>query len=208
MIVSHEARTLFVHVQKTGGVTVESTLLQSLPGATYVRGLPEGRHSRLGAAIDAHPEVADYWTFGFVRNPWARLFSWWTMIQRRGRAAERSPQYAERVADHAFWSGVLDAHPDFESFVLRGPEQFGRLRRPQLAYLRTKDRRADFIGRTESLDADLRTVLSHLGLPPPEVVPRKNAGARHDYREHYDDRMRDRVGELFAADIDEFGYEF
>ena len=33
VIVSHPARVLFVHVQKTGGSTVQSVLLDRLPGA-------------------------------------------------------------------------------------------------------------------------------------------------------------------------------
>ena len=61
MIVSHEARALFVHVQKTGGSTLQTVLLDRLPGAENVAGLPGAKHAHLGAALEAHPELAAYW---------------------------------------------------------------------------------------------------------------------------------------------------
>jgi hypothetical protein len=214
VIVSHPARVLFVHVQKTGGSTVQSVLLDRLPGAEKLAGLPGAKHALLRTALDRHPELRDYWTFGFVRNPWSRLWSWWSMIDRRHVQRDEGHAWAtRRIDNNNFWSGVLRDLPDFEAFVLKGPEQFTRLRTPQLRYLRAGDRRADFIGRTESFTEDLTEVCRHLGLEPPPQEQRRNAqpGATREgssYRDHYTPAMRDRVGELFAADIDEFGYEF
>ena len=209
MLVSASARALFVHVQKTGGLTVESTLLTLLPDAQLVRGLPDGRHARLGAALRAHPEYADFWIFGFVRNPWARMYSWHSMIQRRRGVAESGNSVvAEQIQNNKFWSKVAAEFPDFESFVMRGPDEFRRLRTPQVRYLESGQRKADFIGRTESLTGDLQGVLEHLGLPPLEETPHKNAGPSGDYRAAYTDEMQARVGELFAADVAAFDYRF
>ncbi len=203
---------LFVHVQKTGGSTVEALLLRDLPGAERVSGLPGGRHSTLRQVVAAHPEVRDYWSFGFVRNPWARLYSWHAMVLRRGEVAEAGRgRMAERVDRSRFWGPVLARYPDFESFVMEAPAEFGRLRRAQVDYLRTRrpqEHRVDLIGRTETLDDDVRRVLVHLGLPVPASVPRTNAGPPTGYRDHYTPAMRDRVAELFSADVEEFGYEF
>jgi hypothetical protein len=208
VIVSHQARVLFVHVQKTGGSTVQSVLLDRLPGAEKLAGLPGAKHAHLGAALDRQPELAAYWTFGFVRNPWARLWSWWSMIDRRDDQRETGHAWAtRRIANNQFWSGVLELG-SFEAFVLEGPERFERLRTPQLDYLRAGDRRADLIGRTESFGSDLARACARLGLAPPPEAPRRNAGPSSSYRDHYTPAMRDRVAELFAADVDEFGYEF
>ena len=209
MIVSHEARALFVHVQKTGGSTLQTVLLERLPGAEPVTGLPGAKHAHLGAALRAHPELAAYWTFGFVRNPWARLWSWWSMIDRRKDQRDEGHAWAtRRVANNPFWSGVIEELPDFEAFVMEGPERFGRLRKPQLAYLEAGDRRADFIGRTETFSDDLAQVCERLGVEPPPAEPRRNAGPSGSYRDHYTPAMRDRVAGLFRADLDAFGYEF
>ena len=210
MIVSHSARVLFVHVQKTGGSTVQSVLLDRLPGAEKLAGLPGAKHAHLRAALRAHPELAAYWTFGFVRNPWARLWSWWSMIERRQEMRDEGHAWAtRRIENNPFWSGVLAEMPDFEAFVTKGPERFARLRTPQLRYLRTPQRRADFIGRTETFGDDLAQVCDRLGIEPPPEAPRRNADpAAGSYRDHYTPAMRQRVAELFAPDLREFGYEF
>ena len=209
MIVSHPGRVLFVHVQKTGGSTVQTVLLDRLPGAEKLAGLPGAKHAHLRAAVTAHPEVADYWTFGFVRNPWARLWSWWSMIERRDEMRDDGHEWAtRRIANNPFWNGVIDDLPTFEAFVMEGPERFGRLRTPQLRYLRTKDKKADFIGRTETFSDDFRAVCERLGIEPPPQEPRRNAGPSSSYRDQFTGPMKDRVAELFKADLDEFGYEF
>ena len=209
MIVSHPARVLFVHVQKTGGSTVQSVLLDRLPGAEKLTGLPGAKHAHLADALEAHPELAGYWTFGFVRNPWARLWSWWSMIGRRGEMREGGNAWAaRRIKRNDFWSGTLDAMQDFETFVMEGPERFARLRTPQLDYLRTPERRADFIGRTEAFTADFGEVCARLGIAPPPEEPRRNAGPGGSYRDQYTPAMRERVADLYAVDVREFGYDF
>jgi hypothetical protein len=211
VIVSHSEQVLFVHVQKTGGSTVQSVLLDRLPGAEKLAGLPGAKHAHLKAALRTHPELAAYWTFGFVRNPWARLWSWWSMIDRRQDQRDEGHAWAtRRIANNPFWNGVLAELPDFEAFVMQGPERFARLRTPQLRYLRTPQRRADFIGRTETFGADLAQVCERLGIEAPPEAPRRNAdrGAHGSYRDHYTPAMRQRVAELFEPDLREFGYEF
>lgn len=210
MIVSRSERVLFVHVQKTGGITIDTLLLKRLPGAERIDGLPGGRHVTLEKVTAAHPEVGDFWTFGFVRNPWSRMWSWWSMVQRRGQAAAsgHNPALTERVGRNKFWSGAFAGLPDFESFVMEGPKRFARLGTPQVDYLRTPRRRADFIGRTESFDRDLARVCERIGVELPPALPRQNSGSTGDYQDHYTPTMRRRVGELFAADVREFGYEF
>ncbi|QIG44814.1 sulfotransferase family protein [Nocardioides anomalus] len=212
MIVSHPARVLFVHVQKTGGSSVQSVLLERLPGAEKLAGLPGAKHAHLTDALAHDPGLATYWTFGFVRNPWARLWSWWSMISRREDQRAGGNAWADRrIANNAFWRGTLELET-FERFVLEGPDRFARLRTPQRDYLRAGEREADFTGRTESFGADFRTACEHLGIEAPPEEPRRNAdpGAaqRPPYREQYTPAMRDRVAELFAADLDAYGYDF
>lgn len=208
MIASPERKVLFVHVQKTGGSSIEAFLLARLPGAVQVKGLAGGRHATLRQAIRAQPDMAGYWSFGFVRNPWARMHSWHSMIVRRGEGARAgNPVLRERIRA-PFWGGILERYPSFEEFVLDAPEEFDRLRRPQLDYLRAGRTRADFIGRTEQLDADLAWVCERLALPARDEAPRRNVGPTTNYREHYTPAMRDKVAKDFAPDIAEFGYEF
>lgn len=207
MLVSDAHRFLFVHVQKTGGVSVEHLLRPHLPQARSVSGL--SRHARLGQVLRVEPALADYWIVGFVRNPWARLVSWYGMVQRfRVLADQGSPKAQRFLAGKGFMAGVARDYPDFDSFVLRGPDDWPRLRTPQVSYLRSPGREADFVGRTESFERDVRAVMTRLELPVPDAIPRDNAAPPRDYRASYTPLTRDRVAEVFAADLEAFGYSF
>lgn len=201
MIVSEPGRVLFVHVQKAAGTSVARLLLDHVDGAQRDTSLRGRKHATLPTILQARPAYGDFFIFGFVRNPWARMLSWYLMIQRRAG-------HPDLVAASPFWRGVLDGYPDFESFVMRAPEEFDRLARPQLDYLRAGGRRADFIGRTESFDQDLAVIRDRLGLPRAAEEPRFNHGMPRPYQDHFTPAMRDRVGELFASDVEEFGYTF
>jgi hypothetical protein len=203
VLASESRRFLFIHVQKTGGTTIQS-VLRAVPDARR----PEGcnKHTPLRAALRRHPEFADYWIFGFVRNPWARYVSWWEMIQR-AKASGDSAGWSRRMMASNFIGGAAK-YPDFNTFVERGPEDYNRLSRNQVNYLSTRTRRADFIGRTETFADDMRTVLARLDVPVPEEIPQRNKSEYGGYRDYYTPATRDRLGELFKADVDTFGYEF
>jgi hypothetical protein len=66
----------------------------------------------------------------------------------------------------------------------------------------------DFIGRLETFARDVAVVRERLGLPPTEDVPHLNRSRRGSYRDYYNDATRKRVAEVFAKDIDAFGYTF
>ncbi len=93
--------------------------------------------------------------------------------------------------------------------MLRGTEDLPRLRRPQIRYLRARGRRADFIGRTETLAEDVAHAMTRVGLSA-DALDHHNRGKRDPskYRHYYSEASRKRIEELFAADIKEFGYRF
>ncbi|GAB2878417.1 sulfotransferase family 2 domain-containing protein [Nocardioides pacificus] len=208
VLISDSHRMLFVHVQKTGGVSIQHMLEAALPDARKLR--PPNRHATLTEILEREPAVVDYWSFGFVRNPWSRLVSWYDMVRRLMVEADRGWKGSIRhLTTNPFLGAVARDYPTFDDFVLRGPDEWERLRTPQIDYLRTPNRTVDFIGRTESLSADIRHVFAHLGLPEPEEVLRKNtAEAKPDWRERYTPATRSRVAEIFAPDLELFGYEF
>lgn len=207
MLVSDAHRMVFIHVQKTGGVTVSKVLEPVVPD---LRQVPEKgiKHSTLAQGLAQEPDLAAYWTFGFVRNPWSRLVSWWAMVQRFKEMADHGVETAQgRFARNGFLR-TARTYPDFDTFVLRGSEELERLRTPQASYLRAGEREADFVGRTESLKADLEQAFTHLGLPFPAELPHTNKSPHAHYTTYYSEVSRRRVAELFAADVEAYGYEF
>ena len=206
MIISDSHRFLFVHVQKTGGSAFDVAVKQVIPD---VRSIPKAdRHASLATILELEPGLSDYWTAGFVRNPWARMLSWYRMVDRFREGASTRVGYRQALARNRFLAEAARQHHDFESFVMKGTTRFRRLRVPQVHYLSTRTRRTDFVGRQETFDADVRAIFARLDLPQVEIPPINVDPDRPDYHDAYTDPMRRRVEELFARDIEVFGYRF
>ena len=207
MLISDTHRFLFVHVQKTGGSTIDNVLTAALGD---VRRIPAAnRHAPLDRLLQLEPGLAEYWTAGFVRNPWARMLSWWRMMERfREGAAQGNQRHVDHLARNRFIASILETYPDFESFVLGAPDEHPRLRKPQIRFLDVPGGKADFIGRQESLETDLHAIYDHLGLEWVELASVNIDPGRPDYREVYTPRARQRIAELFEPDLRAFDYEF
>ena len=207
-MISDQHRFLFVHVQKTGGSTIDNNLSASLGD---VRRIKEAhRHAPLERLLQLEPGLADYWTAGFVRNPWARMLSWWRMVERFRDGAERGVErYLDHLSRNKFVAGIIENHPDFESFVLEATEEHPRLRKPQVEFMNADGTsRPTSSGRQESLEDDLHAIYDHLGLEWVELQSVNIDPGRPDYRDVYTPVTRDRIAELFAADLAAYGYEF
>jgi chondroitin 4-sulfotransferase 11 len=197
MVISHRARCLFVHIQKTGGASIESVLRHNDPAIASAE--HEGRRhmsAREMRALVGPDSWSRYFKFAFVRNPWDRLVSWYHMCIQ----VPAPNRFACFVREHA---------PTFDEFVTKattGPGE--RTTRNQLDYL-TDDRGeviVDFIGRYEALHQDFARVQERLGLPV--ALPHVNRSVHGDYRAYYSDETRDIVARRFAGDIRFFGYDF
>ncbi|WP_235736946.1 sulfotransferase family 2 domain-containing protein [Nocardioides alcanivorans] len=208
MRVSDSRRVLFVHVPKTGGSTIDRVLDTEVPDSRKVAGRP--RHATLKGILAAEPELADYWVFGFVRNPWARMVSWWSMVNTVFEAYERGePRVVRKVnANPKAWLPEGEFAKDFDAFVLEGTAKIRKVGRPQMEMLSAPDRMADFVGRIENFHADVNTVRERLGLEPLVEIPRANKSSHGPYQDYYNATTRQKVAEVYAADIEAFGYEF
>jgi hypothetical protein len=199
---------LFVHVPKSGGSSIDRIFDTELSDARTVPG--RQRHAPYSRLLLAEPALADYWSFGFVRNPWARLVSWWTMVEKvLDRADAGHPRALERIAKRPeVWLEEGAYRHDFDRFVLEGTVALKKLGRSQLATLSARGRRVDFIGRLETFDRDISVVRERLGLSATETAPHVNRSAHRHYREYYNDVTREHVAKVFADDVEAFGYRF
>lgn len=209
MRVSDSSRVLFVHVQKTGGSTLDRMFDDEVPDARRVGDL--ARHAPYSRILAVEPELEDYWSFGFVRNPWARMVSWFTMIQ--GVFAKHDRGVPKTVRKFEKWPGVWGAFEpyrhSFDAFVLEGTDALAKVGRAQVDMLRTADgREVDFIGRTENFIPDLNVARAKLGLDPLDEIKRVNATSKGHYSDYYNDATRAKVAEVYAKDIEEFGYTY
>jgi len=207
--VSDTSRVLFVHVPKTGGSTIDGFFDREVPDARTVAEIP--RHSPYGVILRRAPTLADYWSFGFVRNPWARMVSWWAMVNKVFDNAEAGQEQALRkLRDYPqAWLREGALRHDFSAFVLQGTETIPKVGRPQLRTLSALGgRRVVKNKRIENFDHDTAELREKLGLPAIEAAPRRNTSSHGHYSDYYDDTTRARIAEVFAPDIDAFGYTF
>ncbi len=209
MLISDSHRFLFVHVQKTGGSTIDNNLTASLGDVRRIR--EAHRHAPLARLLQLEPGLTDYWVAGFVRNPWSRMLSWWRMVDRFRDGAERGVErYLDHLSRNKFVAEIIEKHPSFEAFIMDATAEHPRLRKPQVEFMTDSvtGRSADFVGRQESLEGDLRTIYDHLGLEWVELQSVNIDPGRPDYHDVYTPAPRDRVAELFAADLAAYGYDF
>ena len=186
-------RCIFVHIPKCAG----SSLAEGLLGQRNIGHIPLYWHQL------ADPErFDDYFKFAFVRNPWDRLVSAYLYLQRGG--APRRDRG---------WSRLVQRFPDFDAFVQHwlSPENARRslLFLPQHEFVcdRFGLPGVDFIGRFENLAEDFASVAACLAMPArlPEV---NRSPERQPYQEYYTQASRELVAQVYARDLQWFGYRF
>jgi chondroitin 4-sulfotransferase 11 len=200
LFVSDSHKLVFVHIQKTGGVTVDRLLNERIPD---LRGLV-ARHGFASQGMDQLDEWDEYFKFAFVRNPWDRLVSWYTMVTSFPRAGNE------------LWHYVHANSSTFEEFIYNCTDEVEikegvhySFAYNQLDYVTDEQGNllVDFIGRLENFDKDVQEVFRRIGYEL-ETVPHKNRSGHRHYSTFYTPETELIVRERFERDIQYFGYEF
>ena len=126
-----------------------------------------------------------YFKFAFERNPWDRQVSFYHHRYRR----EAAP-------------------PPFASFI-KGDRR-ARINNYEI-YSIGGDVSVDFVGRFESLEADLKHALHQVGLSFDRALPRAKTTFRKTgkpYRDYYDGDTRAIVGDWYTREIELLDYAF
>lgn len=206
MLVSLEQRVLFVHIQKTGGKTVEHIMYERFPGVQKLLGMHD--HAKWAKAQMPPTLWEDLFKFAFVRNPWDRLVSWYSMIKQS--VGVQSPHERNKLRQY-----VIDTAPTFTDFIKHctativengGTKSFLF---NQLDYIADDDDNliVDFVGRYESFSQDMTRILTKLGIDDC-TIPHANASRHDHYSRYYTDETREIVADRYARDIAFFGYCF
>ena len=226
MIISEALGLIFIKTRKTAGTSVQETLAAFCgPNDIIAGGRRAGAHrnvwfspagyylTRATCALTGrcfwptaghtskHATIAQviavlgdrhasYFKAAFVRNPFDLVVSryWWDRAKGRHCIAD----FNDWVEDHYAVTGnwMLDS---LHSFTHVDGEC-----------------RVDFIGRYETLTQDFESLCARVGIVPCPPLPNKKSGHRpqRDYRTLYSDTSRAIVTELFAEDLELFGYRF
>lgn len=137
------------------------------------------------------------------------MIDWWNHEHGPASGKPQSLVRTKPSDGNPMWRTVATEYAGFDDFVLRGTEELHRVGKPQWSYLHApgRGRTADFIGRTENFAEDVAVVQRRLGLEP-SAPPHLLRHSRGSYRDYYNDATRKKVAEVYAVDIDRFGYTF
>jgi len=207
MLISLSKKFVFVHVQKTAGTSIRAVLQEhavtprrSLLNKTltrlrlrrdirnfYLR--PHASIRQIQGIIPAE-ELAQMFTFAFVRNPWDRLVSWYSfMVQtpdhRRHRLVTRLGSF------EAFLRFEVKRDKSSQYRMLSGAD--GMLL-------------VDFVGRFENLRNDFDIVLNRLGISA--ELPRTKVSKHAPYQSFYTPETAALVERHWHDDVSHFGYSF
>jgi hypothetical protein len=191
MLLSNKHRVLFIHVSRTGGTSIRELLRASMPDAE------EGvRNARLSQHATANEIAAafgrsfhTYFRFAFVRNPWDRLWSWYSLR----RSATGDP----RMTFDAFLDLWIPTHGPL---VLSS--QTDCLCSPSGELL------VDTLGRYENFASDLKGIFKRAELPLPLEIPCLNPSGAAHYTRFYSDYGRNLVERAYRADLENFDYRY
>lgn len=205
----------FIHIQKTGGASISDLIKTTVPGATSYG----PRHMFASQAAERVDDWEGHFKFAFVRNPWDRLVSWYSMINNarvRDSEGQATKTQRRRIDKHPLWRYVVENSETFEDFIKNCTDEveirdgyFYSFAYNQLDYITDKNGEVmvDFIGRFENFADDLIAVFNKVGLDANEI-PHKNRSPHDHYSTLYTPETEQIVRERFRRDIEYFGYEF
>lgn|GEM_PF-1297254 len=242
MIISHRHKFIFIHIPKTAGEAVSDALTPILgpedlvlktPPDIWLRSFTQPQHRNLDG-LSKHTRSRkvrsrigtqmwnDYFTFAFVREPIARMLSWYRYL---GNVCEHREQVhpkhlwlyltaAGRASDPRRWPAmeVFTKTSSFSEF-LRPPDGIEpRLLAPQASYLAVERQgpiAVDYVGKVESLDEHFEEVTQRLNLGKLHL-PRRNVSTHSQPLAARDatvtDEDRALLYERYAHDYELFGY--
>lgn len=202
MPIDHTSRSIFVHVPKAGGTSMERMLgIWTYDNVTEEHPLRLfGRQLQHRTAQEMrdhfiHARVFEkYFKFAFVRNPWDRLLSEYHYLLERKVINFSFDEFASE--------GFL-RRTDLPDFI------YDHLR-PQCDYIfdTQGNNLLDFIGRFEQMAEDWAKVAERLGLPKALPHLNKKKAQRQSYQSFYNDATRQSVANFYALDIQTFNYSF
>ncbi|MFD0739313.1 sulfotransferase family 2 domain-containing protein [Lysobacter koreensis] len=207
MIISHQHRFVFAAIPKTGTHSVRQALREHLSADDLEQvGLFVNKRfpfEELAAIKHGHITLAQirpflgeeafagYLKFAFVRNPFDRFVSYCAFMTRANGAFLAKPQ---EVMRHILFEARPMEHVLFQ---------------PQHTFVTGEDGQllADVVGRVEEMQASYDALCARIGIPS-AALGQVNSSRRGSYRDYYDQPLIDGVAQLYARDLELFGYQF
>ena len=206
MILSHSKKFVFVHLYKTGGTSIRRCL-EKYDEAYKIHHWAKSKltskpvfnsriaHKHATARTIRQTVGADvfdrYFSFCFVRNPWAWQVSLYHYVLK-DQSHKQHKLFTSFQGFDEYLAWRCDGNVQFQKDYLVD-EQDNQI--------------VKFIGRMENLSQDFQTICNKLELGLP-ALPHLNQSVSTSYRSFYNSKARAMLAEAFQPDIDLLGYEF
>lgn len=196
-MINHEKKFIFIHIPKTGGSSIVKFFRDNNIKSDSTSGFPHRE--------TITPEIIEqnYYVFAFHRNPWDRMVSlwkYWTKINVQKNTILQ--HYPESISFPGFCYNLrnifIDLLPRLEKIHVMNQ---------CLLNGHSKDLNVTFWGRFSHLEDDFKIVCDTLNIPF-NGLPKINRSKHKDYKEYYDDNLKQFVAKLYEQDIDTFKYTF
>ena len=221
---------LFLHIPKTGGTSIAKVLPRARTTSRLLqRRLQQGltvTPLRYGAkphhyTLEQYEECGltkiktfnNLYKFTFVRNPWDRVVSMYAHFLRTGAffIHPDSVKFSPRLSFVKFVREMMSALEKEQYYFI-----YDGLFTPQIKYTHDSEGNQiiDFIGKYETITKDLERLSEICDWGLSEIkIPHLNKTDKEykDYRDYYYDGhnvTKEIVAEMFAAEIELYGYEF
>ncbi|MGK5094315.1 sulfotransferase family 2 domain-containing protein [Deltaproteobacteria bacterium TL4] len=216
MLISHKYKVIFVHIQRTGGNSIQKAfrefdpnLLESISTASSKKLIRHSSILDIKAALD--DEIfKNYTKFCVVRNPYDRILSWYFMFKDGyGKDGIIMP---DKVVGDQVANEVNKIAKNFDEFV-NLPENhasgfFKRFYTNQLDYISdSKLILVDRVLKFENLTHDFDDLAKAIGFEG-SLSHINRTTSRDNYRKYYNDFTKSLIFKRFHKDFEYFGYVF
>jgi len=194
MLLSHEKKFLFVHIQKTGGTSMTKWMQDNVPDMEMYM----NPHSPLSLCEDKYK---DYYKTALARNPFDRLVSWYSMIRNN-----KTHNYLQRQ--------VLAHSNNFTEFILNcehisNKSNWKPFHYNQIDYLTDVNGEiiVNYVGRFEDFSQSIKSISNYLDIESKEIG-HTNKSNHTAYQNYYTEETRDIISKRFKRDLEYFDYTF
>jgi hypothetical protein len=192
MILSHDKKFLFIHVPKTAGTNVRNWLLSQTENKEnfwwWDKSGTDRAHlhcNNISKYIDVSKiQYEQYYIFGFVRNPYHRIYSAFKEVKWKGPCKDHSFESILRLFLAKQRINELPVH--FQ---------------PQVKFLKY----ATQVYKYELLYESVGNISTYLKIEPLKLSFEKKTHS-YTYFEHYSQAMIDIINITYAEDFEKYGY--
>lgn len=179
--------SILIHIPKTGGVSIQEYAMNYKINIKII-----GKHEPAKKLI---PEIKDYFSFAFVRNPYDRFMSSYYFYRD---APILKPNFLKINEEIQQYKTFEDFCLNFESFKYKNDIQFAN----QIYFILDENNKllVDYVGKFENLASDWKEICNIAGWEHNEL-PHLNKTNHLFWEDEYNDNMKQIVFKQFANDF-------